>query len=126
MKPFAPVFAARGRTEWRSAGSAVFAAKYSITSSRRTINISGDWGVNTSPTTTKTERTSAWRRRRRQAGRLSHARANLASPLGVAKSFAHSALGVHCKFIKSPDAVHCSFSACGARVWALSGRVGTP
>jgi hypothetical protein len=31
INPFAPAFGARGRTEWRSAGSAVFAVKCLIT-----------------------------------------------------------------------------------------------
>src|SRR6516162_5242272 len=63
----------------RSAAWAVFLVKELITKSRPAIHTSGDGGANISPITRKTARTSAWRRGRRRADRLSHARPNHAN-----------------------------------------------
>ena len=57
-----------------SAGSEVRAAKCSITSSPSTSSISGGLGMIIWPIITKTARTSDWRRRHRQDGRLKHSR----------------------------------------------------
>jgi len=71
---FVRVFGARGRTESRSVGSEMFAARHSITSFPSMSSICAGWGASIWPTITPTEPTSGWRRHRRQGGGLRLAR----------------------------------------------------
>ena len=71
---FVRVFGARGRTESRSVGSEMFAARHSTTSFPSMSSICAGWGASIWPTITPTEPTSGWRRHRRQGDGLRLAR----------------------------------------------------